>query len=153
MRNIRTQRFGNTERKTFSRIKEVLDLPNLIEVQKNSYDAFVREGIREVFDDFSPIVDYSGRFELQFLEHALDFKSKYSENECRERDATYAAPLKNKVRLIRNDTGELMDQAVFMGDVPLRTDNGSFIINGAERVVVSQLVRSPGVYAASDLTS
>ena len=78
MRNIRTQRFGNTERKTFSRIKEVLDLPNLIEVQKNSYDAFVREGIREVFDDFSPIVDYSGRFELQFLEHALDFKSKYS---------------------------------------------------------------------------
>ena len=151
MRNIRTQRFGNTERKTFSRIKEVLDLPNLIEVQKNSYDAFVREGIREVFDDFSPIVDYSGRFELQFLEHALDFKSKYSENECRERDATYAAPLKIKVRLIRNDTGEIMDQEVFMGDFPLMTDNGSFIINGAERVVVSQLVRSPGVYAASEL--
>jgi len=147
---IRTVKYGIRERKTFSKIKEVLDVPNLIEVQKASYNAFVNEGIREVFDDFSPIVDFAGNFELHFLEHTLDTKSKYSERECRERDATYAAPLKLKVRLIRTDTGEMIDNEVFMGDFPLMTDTGSFIINGAERVVVSQLVRSPGVYADGD---
>ena len=149
-REIRTVKYGNRERKTFSQIKDVLEVPNLIEVQKASYDAFVNEGIREVFDDFSPIVDFAGNFELHFLEHSLDKKSKYSERECRERDATYASPLKIKVRLIRTDTGEMTDQEVFMGDFPMMTDTGSFIINGAERVVVSQLVRSPGVYADSN---
>ncbi len=150
MANIHPVKFGKRERMTFSRIKDVLDIPNLIEVQKNSYETFMREGIAEVFKDFSPIQDYSGHFELYFMEHTLDEKSKYSEAECRERDATYASPLKIKVRLLRKDTGEIQDQEVFMGDFPLMTDNGSFIINGAERVVVSQLVRSPGVYAAKN---
>ena len=150
MANIHPVKFGKRERFSFSRIKDVLDIPNLIEVQKNSYDTFIREGIAEVFKDFSPIQDYSGHFELYFLEHTLDEKSKYTEAECRERDATYASPLKIKVRLLRKDTGEIQDQEVFMGDFPLMTDNGSFIINGAERVVVSQLVRSPGVYAAKE---
>ncbi len=148
---IRTQKFGNTERKTFSKIREVIGLPNLIEVQKSSYEAFIKRGIREVFDDFSPIVDYSGRFEMQFLEYNIENKSKYSENECRMRDATFAAPLKLKVSLVRSDTGEITEQEIFMGDFPLMTENGSFIINGAERVVVSQLVRSPGVYAATEM--
>ncbi|MBR2372501.1 MAG: DNA-directed RNA polymerase subunit beta, partial [Clostridia bacterium] len=146
MANIHPVKFGKRERMSFSRIKDVLDIPNLIEVQKNSYDKFIREGIAEVFKDFSPIQDYSGRFELYFTEHTLKDKAKYSEEECRVRDATYAAPLKVKVRLLRKDTGEIQESEVFMGDFPLMTDNGSFIINGAERVVVSQLVRSPGVY-------
>lgn len=150
MANIHPVKFGKRERMSFSRIKDVLDIPNLIEVQKNSYDAFINEGIAEVFKDFSPIQDYSGHFELYFLEHTLDRKSKYSEAECRERDATFASPLKIKVRLLRKDTGEIQDQEVFMGDFPLMTANGSFIINGAERVIVSQLVRSPGVYAAKN---
>lgn len=148
---VHTQKFGNTERKTFSKVDEVIKLPNLIEVQKTSYDAFLKHGIREVLDDFSPIVDYSGRFELQFLDYTIDSKSKYSENECRLRDATYAAPLKLKVSLMRKDTGEIAEHEVYMGDFPLMTDTGSFIINGAERVVVSQLVRSPGVYAAAEM--
>ena len=148
---VRTQKFGNLERKTFSKTKNVINLPNLIEVQKTSYDAFIKKGIREVFDDFSPIVDYSGRFELQFLDYTIDNKSKYSENECRLRDATYSAPLRLKVSLTRKDTGEIVTDEIFMGEFPLMTETGSFIINGAERVVVSQLVRSPGVYAASQL--
>ncbi len=148
---VRTKKFGNTERKTFSKTREVINLPNLIEVQKTSYDAFVKTGIREVFDDFSPIVDYSNRFELQFLDYTIDSKSKYSENECRLRDATFSAPLRLRVSLTRKDTGEISEQEIFMGDFPLMTDTGSFIINGAERVVVSQLVRSPGVYAASEM--
>ena len=148
---VRTKKFGNTERKTFSKTREVINLPNLIEVQKTSYDAFVKTGIREVFDDFSPIVDYSNRFELQFLDYTIDSKSKYTENECRLRDATFSAPLRLRVSLTRKDTGEISEQEIFMGDFPLMTDTGSFIINGAERVVVSQLVRSPGVYAASEM--
>ena len=151
-RNIRVIKYGRTERKTFSQIRdeEVLPIPNLIEVQKRSYDAFINEGIREVFDDFSPITDFSNHFELKFLEHTLDMKPKYDENECRLRDATYAAPFKVNVQLTRKDTGEITEQEVFMGEFPLMTDTGSFIINGAERVVVSQLVRSPGVYVAKN---
>ena len=141
-------KFGTRERRSFSRVKDILDVPYLIEVQKNSYEQFIRDGIREVFQDFSPIYDYSNNYELHFLEHTLETRSKYSEDECRDRDATFAAPLKIKVRLIKKATGEVMDQEVFMGDFPLMTDTGSFIINGAERVVVSQLVRSPGVYNA-----
>ncbi len=137
---------GKVTRKTFSKIKEAIELPYLVKIQKDSYDAFIREGISEVLDDFSPITDYSDHFELYFLEHSLDGAPKYDEKECRDRDATYALPLRVKVRLVNKVTDEVIDQEVFMGDFPLMTDNGSFIINGAERVIVSQLVRSPGVY-------
>ena len=137
---------GKITRKTFSKIKEAIELPYLVKIQKDSYDAFIREGISEVLEDFSPITDYSDHFELYFLEHNLDGAPKYCEKECRDRDATYARPLRVKVRLVNKVTDEVIDQEVFMGDMPLMTDNGSFIINGAERVIVSQLVRSPGVY-------
>lgn len=152
IRNIKEVTYGKRPRKTFSKINDegVLPIPNLIEVQKDSYNAFINEGIREVFDDFSPITDFSNHFELRFLDHTLEKKSKFNESECRLRDATYAAPLKINVRLTRKDTGEIQEQEVFMGDFPLMTETGSFIINGAERVVVSQLVRSPGVYIASN---
>ena len=145
-RNLPSEKFGNVERKTFSRIKGPQEVPNLVEVQKDSYRAFIDEGIAEVFEDFSPITDFSDRFELYFLDHRLIDSPKYSEKECRERDATYAIPLRVNVRLVNKITGEVINQDVFMGDMPKMTDNGSFIINGAERVIVSQLVRSPGVY-------
>ncbi len=142
---------GKVTRKTFSKIKEAIELPYLVKIQKDSYDAFIREGIGEVLEDFSPITDYSDHFELYFLEHTLDGKPKYDEKECRDRDATFALPLRVKVRLVNKVTDEVIDQEVFMGDFPLMTDNGSFIINGAERVIVSQLVRSPGVYNGSEV--
>ncbi len=141
---------GNTERWSFSRIKHILDMPYLIEVQKQSYDTFINEGIKEVFDDFSPITDYSGKLELKFLEHTLDGACKYTIKECKDRDVTYTSPLKVKVRLTVKETGQMQDQIVFMGDLPKMTDKGTFIINGAERVVVSQLVRSPGVYTKGE---
>ena len=144
--DITTVKFGNHERKSFSKTKEVLPLPNLIEVQKSSYRMFIEQGIQEVFEDFSPIEDFAGHFRLEFLDHRIDASPKYSEDECRLRDATYAAPLRINVRLTNKGTGEFVDQEVFMGDFPLMTNTGSFIINGAERVIVSQLVRSPGVY-------
>ena len=137
---------GKITRKTFSKIKEAIELPYLVKIQKDSYDAFIKEGITEVLEDYSPITDYSDRFELYFLDHNLDSKPKYDEKECRDRDVTYARPLRVKVRLVNKVTDEVIEQEVFMGDIPLMTDNGSFIINGAERVIVSQLVRSPGVY-------
>ena len=137
---------GKVNRKTFSKIKEAIELPYLVKIQKDSYDVFIKEGIGEVLEDFSPITDYSDHFELYFLDYSLDGKPKYDEKECRDRDATYALPLRVKVRLVNKVTDEVIDQEVFMGDFPLMTDNGSFIINGAERVIVSQLVRSPGVY-------
>lgn len=149
--DIKTVKYGNHERKSFSKTTEVLPLPNLIEVQKHSYQAFLDEGIREVFEDFSPIDDMAGHFRLEFLNHRLDSAPKYSEAECRLRDATYASPLRITVRLTNKDTGLFMDQEVFMGDFPLMTDTGSFIINGAERVIVSQIVRSPGVYCSMEL--
>ena len=145
-RELPSSTFGKIERKSFSRIKEPLELPNLVEVQKDSYQAFMDEGIAEVFEDFSPITDYSDHFELYFLDHEVIDKPKYNEKECRDRDATYAVPLKVKVRLVNKVTGEIIDHDLFMGEMPKMTNNGSFIINGAERVVVSQLVRSPGVY-------
>ena len=144
--DIKIVKYGNHERKSFSKTKEVLPLPNLIEVQKSSYKMFIEQGIQEVFEDFSPIEDFAGHFRLEFLDHRIDPTPKYSEDECRLRDATYAAPLRLNVRLINKGTGEFVDQEVFMGDFPLMTNTGSFIINGAERVIVSQLVRSPGVY-------
>lgn len=145
-RNLPSEMYGNVERKNFSRIKESQEMPNLVEVQKDSYRSFIEEGISEVFEDFSPITDFSDRFELYFLDHKLIDKPKYDEKECRDRDATYAIPLRANVRLVNKITGEVLNQDVFMGDIPKMTDNGSFIINGAERVIVSQLVRSPGVY-------
>ena len=142
---------GKVTRKTFSKIKEAIELPYLVKIQKDSYDAFIKEGIGEVLEDFSPITDYSDRFEMYFLDYSLDGKPKYDEKECRDRDATFALPLRVKVRLVNKITDEVIDQEVFMGDFPLMTDNGSFIINGAERVIVSQLVRSPGVYNGAEV--
>ena len=142
---------GKVKRRTFSKIKEAIELPYLVKIQKDSYDAFIKEGIGEVLEDFSPITDYSDHFELYFLDYNLDGKPKYDEKECRDRDATFALPLRVKVRLVNKVTDEVIDQEVFMGDFPLMTDNGSFIINGAERVIVSQLVRSPGVYNGSEV--
>ena len=133
-------------RMSFSRIDEVLDMPDLIEVQKNSYQRFLREDLREVLGDVSPITDYSENLVLEFVDYALDDKPKHSVEKCKERDMTYAAPLKVFVRLKNKETGEIKESDVFMGDFPLMTENGTFIINGAERVIVSQLVRSPGVY-------
>ncbi|MBO5926408.1 MAG: hypothetical protein J6Q38_02470, partial [Clostridia bacterium] len=146
MRNLQTVKCGNVERKTFASIKETQPIPYLVEVQKDSYNAFIEEGIEEVLEDFSPITDFGDHYELYFLDHNLNGSPKYSEKECRERDTTYAVPLEVKVRLVNKVTGEIIDQDVFMGDLPKMTESGSFIINGAERVVVSQLVRSPGVY-------
>jgi DNA-directed RNA polymerase subunit beta len=138
---------GKRTRMSFSKIHEVLEMPNLIEVQLDSYKWFLDEGLREVFDDINPIQDYTGNLVLEFIDYSLDIDNlKYQVEECKERDATYAAPLKVKVRLINKETGEVKEQEVFMGDFPLMTDQGTFIINGAERVIVSQLVRSTGVY-------
>ena len=145
-RNLPEIQCGKVTRKTFSKIKEAIELPYLVKIQKDSYDAFIKEGIGEVFEDFSPITDYSDHFELYFLDYNLDGAPKYDEKECRDRDATYARPLRVKVRLVNKVTDEIIDQEIFMGDFPLMTDNGSFIINGAERVIVSQIARSPGVY-------
>ena len=150
-RNLREINCGKITRKSFGKIKEPIDIPYLVEIQKDSYDNFIKEGISEVLEDFSPITDYSDRFELYFLDHVLEEKGKYTEKECRDRSATYSVPLKVKIRLVNKEAGQVMDQEVFMGDFPLMTDNGSFIINGAERVIVSQLVRSPGVYNSGEV--
>ncbi|NLG70049.1 MAG: DNA-directed RNA polymerase subunit beta, partial [Firmicutes bacterium] len=137
------------ERVSFGKIREVLELPDLIELQLRSYRWFKEEGLAETFRDISPIQDFTGNLVLEFLEHSFG-EPKYSVEECKERDATYAAPLKVRVRLIKKDTGEVKEQEVYMGEFPLMTDKGTFVINGAERVVVSQLVRSPGVYYSQD---
>jgi len=139
-----------TTRYSYSRIAEALDMPNLIEVQKNSYQWFLKEGLREVFHDISPITDYSGNLVLEFIDFNLESESKYSIDACKERDATFAAPLRVKCRLRNKEVDEIKEQEIFMGDFPLMTDNGTFIINGAERVIVSQLMRSPGIYYSID---
>ena len=143
--------YGKRVRMSYSRIKEVLDLPDLIEVQRSSYEWFIEEGLKEVFEDISPIQDYTGNLILEFVDYHISDEPKYTEDEARERDANYSAPLKVKVRLINRETGEVKEQEVFMGDFPLMTEKGTFIINGAERVVVSQLVRSPGVYYSQSI--
>ena len=138
---------GKSVRMTFSRQKEVLEMPNLIEIQKDSYQWFLKEGLREVFNDISPIADFAGHLSLEFVDFTLcQDDVKYTIEECKERDATYAAPLKVKVRLYNKDKEEINEHEIFMGDLPLMTNTGSFVINGAERVIVSQLVRSPGIY-------
>ncbi len=141
---------GKRERWSFAKIEEVLEMPNLIEIQQNSYDWFLNEGLREMFYDISPIQDFTGNLILEFVDYTLG-EPKYSVEDCKERDVTYAAPLRVKVRLINKETGEVKEQEVFMGDFPLMTEKGTFIINGAERVIVSQLVRSPGVYYAEQI--
>ena len=144
---IKPVKSGRNIRMSYSRQKEVLEMPNLIEVQKNSYDWFLKKGLKEVFEDISPITDYSGHLSLEFTDFSLcEEEAKYSIEECKERDATYAAPLKVKVRLINKETDSFSEHEIFMGDLPLRTATGTFVINGAERVIVSQLVRSPGIY-------
>ncbi len=144
---IRPVKSDKSFRMSYSRQKEVLEMPNLIEVQKDSYKWFLDEGMKEVFDDISPIEDYSGKLSLEFVDFTLcEDDVKYSIEECKERDATYAAPLKVRVRLHNRENGEVSEHEIFMGDLPIMTDTGTFVINGAERVIVSQLVRSPGIY-------
>ena len=133
------------QRRSFARIAEILEMPNLIEVQRESYKHFIDVGLKEIFQDVSPITDFTGNLVLEFIGYSFG-QPKYDEEECRNRDATYAAPLRVKVRLINKESGEVKEQEVFMGDFPLMTRKGTFIINGAKRVIVSQLVRSPGVY-------
>jgi len=137
---------GKRERMSFSKIETVLDMPNLIDIQRNSYDWFIKEGLAEVFEDISPIRDYAGNYALEFVDYTVSKDAKYGQQECKDRDATYAAPLRVAVRLINQNTGEITEQEVFMGDFPIMTEKGTFIYNGAERVVVTQLVRSPGPY-------
>jgi DNA-directed RNA polymerase subunit beta len=138
---------GKRTRMSFAKVKDVTDMPNLIEVQLDSYEWFLREGLHEVFNDVSPISNFTGNLRLEFVDYKLDMQNiKYTVEQCKERDATYAAPLKVSVRLQNEETGEIKEQEVFMGDFPLMTEQGTFVINGAERVIVSQLVRSPGVY-------
>ena len=146
MVNVKPVKLGSNTRMSFSKIDEVLEMPNLIEVQKNSYQWFLQEGLKEVFRDVSGITDYTGNLVLDFVNYRLDDKPNYSVEECKERDATYAAALRVNARLLNKESGEIKESEVFMGDFPLMTDSGTFVINGAERVIVSQLVRSPGVY-------
>ncbi len=137
---------GRKTRMSFGKIKEVLPMPNLVDIQTKSYEWFLKEGLQEVFEDISPISDYAGKLSLDFIDYSLNDPPKYDQEECKERDVTYAAPLKVKVRLVNRETGEVKEQEVFMGDFPLMTERGTFIYNGAERVIVTQLVRSPGPY-------
>ena len=138
--------YGQSERKSYSRIQEILDMPNLIAVQKSSYQHFLDEGLKEVFKDISPITDYSGNLMLEFVDYYLENKTNYSIEECKERDATYASPLKVRVRVVDKETGIIKEDVLYFGELPRMTENGTFIMNGAERVIVSQLVRSPGAY-------
>ena len=145
---VRDVMYGNTLRKSYARSQEILDMPNLLEIQKNSYEWFFKQGLQEVFRDVDAITDYQGNLELTFIGFSMDDPPKYTIEECKAQDATYAAPIKVQVRLRNKETEEIKEQEIFMGDFPLMTESGSFVINGAERVIVSQIVRSPGVYFA-----
>ncbi len=148
---IRPIKYGNVQRMSYSRVDEVLEMPNLLALQKDSYQWFLDEGLKEVFDDIFPISDYNGNFELEFVDFKLETENyKYSIEECKERDATFAAPMKVMARLRNRERDDFKQQEIFMGDFPLMTDTGTFVINGAERVIVSQLVRSPGIYYEID---
>ena len=146
MVNVKKVKVGKNERMSFGKITEVLDMPNLIEIQKNSYQWFLDEGLREVFRDTDAITDYNGNLELKFLDYRIDDTPKYTVAECKERDTTYSAPLRVKASLLNKETGAIVENEVYMGEFPLMTESGTFVINGAERVIVSQLVRSPGVF-------
>ena len=143
--------YGKTLRKNFARHEEVMAMPDLLEIQKKSYKWFLDTGLREVFADVASITDYAGNLELSFIDYSMDEKPKYDVEECKARDATYAAPMKVSVRLRNKETGEIKEQEIFMGDFPLMTHSGTFVINGAERVVVSQIVRSPGIYYGKEI--
>ncbi len=146
---LKPKKLGTNTRMSFARIDDTLEMPNLIEVQKKSFRWFLEEGLNEVLHDISPIVDYSGNLSMDFVSYSLDPNPKYSVEECKERDATYEAPLRMQVRLTNKETGEIKSSEIFMGCFPLMTDNGTFVINGAERVIVSQIIRSPGIYYGS----
>ena len=143
---VKDKYFGKTLRKSYAKYEEILEMPNLLKIQKDSYNWFLEEGLHEVFRDTDAITDYTGNLELTFLDYSMNDKPKYTVEECKERDATYARPIKVKVRLRNKETGEIKEQEIFMGDFPLMTNGGTFVINGAERVIVSQIVRSPGMY-------
>ena len=148
---VKDVNYGKTVRKSYAKYQEILQMPNLLKIQKDSYDWFLREGLHEVFRDVAAISDYTGNLELSFLDYSLDEKPKYTIEECKERDATYAKPIKVRVRLLNKQSGEIKDQEIFMGDFPLMTNGGTFVINGAERVIVSQIVRSPGMYYGDEV--
>ena len=143
---VRDQLFGKTLRKSYAKYEEILEMPNMLKIQKDSYEWFLKDGLREVFKDVGSITDFSGKLELSFLDFSMDEKPKYTIEECKERDATYAKPIKVRVRLRNTETDEIKEQEIFMGDFPIMTNGGTFVINGAERVIVSQIVRSPGMY-------
>ena len=143
---LKEVKYEKASRKDFSKVGDYIEMPNLIKVQRDSYDWFEEEGLGEVLKDISPIIDYSGNLVLEFFDYYMEDKTKYTQEEAKERDATYSSKLHVKVRLINRETGEIKEQEIYLGDFPLMTDSGTFIINGAERVVVSQLVRSPGCY-------
>ena len=152
MVNLKDQRLGENVRKSFSRTRFNLELPNLVEIQTKSYKWFLEEGLTEVLHEVSPITDFSGNLLIEFMSYSLDTeRPNYSVEECKERDVNYAAPLKVNVRLTNKQTGEVKQTDIFMGEFPLMTENGTFVINGAERVIVSQIIRSPGMYYASEI--
>ena len=146
MAMVRDQQFGKTTRKSYAKYQEILEMPNMLKIQKDSYEWFLEEGLREVFKDVGTITDFSGKLELSFLDYSMEDKPKYTIEECKERDATYARPIKVRVRLRNTETDEIKEQEIFMGELPVMTNGGTFVINGAERVIVSQIVRSPGMY-------
>ena len=146
MAMVRDEMFGKTMRKSYAKYKEILEIPNMLKIQKDSYQWFLDEGLREVFRDVGTITDFSGKLELSFLDYTMEDKPKYTIEECKERDATYAKPIKVRVRLRNTETDEIKEQDIFMGDFPVMTNGGTFVINGAERVIISQIVRSPGMY-------
>ena len=146
MTMVKDVKFGKTMRKSYAKYDEILQIPNMLKIQKDSYQWFLEEGLREVFKDVGTITDFSGKLELSFLDYSMDEKPKYTIEECKERDATYAKPIKVRVRLRNTETDEIKEQEIFMGDFPIMTNGGTFVINGAERVIVSQIVRSPGMY-------
>ena len=152
MVNVKEQKLGKNTRMSFSRSRFNLELPNLVEIQTKSFDWFLEEGLKEVLRDVSPITDYSGNLSIDFISYSIDKNAaKYPVEECKERDVNYAAPLKVNVRLTNKQTGDVKYSDIYLGDFPLMTDNGTFVINGAERVIVSQLVRSPGMYYSSEV--
>ena len=146
MAMVKDVMFGKTMRKSYAKYEEILQIPNMLKIQKDSYEWFLKEGLREVFKDVGTITDFSGKLELSFLDYTMEEKAKYTIEECRERDATYAKPIKVRVRLRNTETDEIKEQEIFMGDFPVMTNGGTFVINGAERVIISQIVRSPGMY-------
>ena len=151
MEMVKDQLFGKTMRKSYAKYQEILEMPNMLRIQKDSYEWFLETGLREVFKDVGVITDFSGKLELSFLDYSMEDKPKYTIEECKERDATYARPIKVKVRLRNTETDEIKEQEIFMGELPVMTNGGTFVINGAERVIVSQIVRSPGMYYTHDV--